>query len=507
MNNRTIVPDPLRLRAAALIIVGMVLLRLVAAAFIPLTFDEAYYWMWSKNLAGGYYDHPPMVAIVIRIGTMIAGDSEFGVRLVSVLLALPMSWATWRAGQILFDNERVGATAAILLNVTMMAWIGTVSVTPDAPLMAASSFALLGLAKVLETGRGVWWLAVGAAVGAALLSKYNALFLGPTILIWLLAVPNLRHWLISPWPYLGGLLALAMFSPTMFWNAGHDWVSFIKQFGRVGADAFRPALLAGFFATQFLFVTPAVSILGGSGFYALIKKGAGIPGASALINATVWVVVLYFVLHALHEEVHPDWLCQIYPAIAIAAAVAVELVRWRPRWQRVVDFMNRLAVPGVILMVALLFVHIQTGLLSGYRKDEVSRLVGVGFREVAREVESIRVRVGAGCVLGSDYGTTGWLAFYLPEGSCVAQRSDRIRWVNMPEPDPGLLKGKLLLVDGGTTGALAREGFATVETIATLPRRRGPSVVQTYSIELLDGAKGDALDRSPPPELIRRQRF
>jgi hypothetical protein len=169
--------------------------------------------------------------------------------------------------------------------------------------------------------------------------------------------------------------------------------------------------------------------------------------------------------------------------------------------------MNRWAVPGVMLMVALLFVHIQTGLLSGYRKDEGSRLVGVGFREVAREVESIRVRVGAGCVLGSDYGTTGWLAFYLPEGSCVAQRSDRIRWVNMPEPDPGLLKGKLLLVDGGTTGALARKGFATVETIATLPRRRGPSVVQTYSIELLDGAKGDALDRSPPPELIRRQRF
>ena len=58
--------------------------------------DEAYYWMWSKHLAGGYYDHPPMVAFVIRLGTLIAGDTELGVRLVSILLALPMSWAVYR---------------------------------------------------------------------------------------------------------------------------------------------------------------------------------------------------------------------------------------------------------------------------------------------------------------------------------------------------------------------------------------------------------------------------
>ena len=40
-------------------ILALVALRLVAAAFTPITFDEAYYWMWSKHLAGGYYDHPP----------------------------------------------------------------------------------------------------------------------------------------------------------------------------------------------------------------------------------------------------------------------------------------------------------------------------------------------------------------------------------------------------------------------------------------------------------------
>src|SRR5258708_9437915 len=176
-----------------LTVLGLVALRLVAAAFTPLTFDEAYYWMWSKSLAGGYYDHPPMVAYVIRLGTMIAGDTELGVRLVSILLALPMSWAVYQSAAVLFGGKRVAATAAILLNVTLMAAVGTMIVTPDAPLVVASSFILFSLAKVLETRPGPWLLAVGLAAGIALLSKYTALFFGPAILICLVAVPQFRR--------------------------------------------------------------------------------------------------------------------------------------------------------------------------------------------------------------------------------------------------------------------------------------------------------------------------
>jgi 4-amino-4-deoxy-L-arabinose transferase-like glycosyltransferase len=495
--------DARLVRNTALTISGLVVLRLIAAAWTPLTFDEAYYWMWSKHLAGGYYDHPPAVAAVIALGTMVAGDTELGVRLVSILLALPMSWAVFRAGSILFDGARVGATAAILLNVTLMAAVGTLIVTPDAPLLVASSFLLFFLAKLLETGRGAWWLAAGAAVGAALLSKYTALFFGPAILIWLLSVPDLRRWLVSPWPYLGGLVALALFSPVILWNADHHWVSFIKQMGRARIEDFRPAFIAELIPTQIAFATPLVWILGAMGLYGLFARGSGKKASRVLISAMFWTIALYFVWHSLHARVEANWFGPVYPSFAVAAAVAAHSTRWEARQQRIADFCLRWALPGGVVMFALLIVQANTGVLTGYRRDATVRSVGVGWRELAGGIEAVRVRVGAACVLASDYGTTGWLAFYLPRGSCVVQPTQRIRWVNMPEPDPALLAGKLLYLDELRPEAkpYPADRFARVERVAELKRMRGPLTIETYGLDLVEGAKGEVLDRSPPPEL------
>jgi hypothetical protein len=106
-------------------------------------------------------------------------------------------------------------------------------------------------------------------------------------------------------------------------------------------------------------------------------------------------------------------------------------------------------------------------------------------------------------VLAPDYGTTSWLAFYLPKGTCVAQLTQRIRWVDMPEPDPAQLSGKLLFVDELRPGGqpVLKKAFAQVERVAELPRKRGPLTIETYALDLLEGARGEVLDRSPPPEL------
>jgi 4-amino-4-deoxy-L-arabinose transferase-like glycosyltransferase len=495
--------DAQLVRNSVLIVLALVLLRLVAAAWTPLTFDEAYYWIWSKNLAFGYYDHPPGVALVVRLGTMIAGDTELGVRLRSILLALPMSFAVYRTAEILFGGRRVATTATILLNVTLMAAVGTLIVTPDSPLLVASSFVLFFLAKVLESGRGAWWLAVGAAVGVALLSKYTAMFFGPAILIWLISVPKLRRWLLSFWLYLGGLVALMVFSPVVVWNADHHWVSFIKQLGRSQVTDFKPNFIAELIPTQIAFATPLVFILGAIGLYALMRREEGALASRALISAMFWIITIYFLWHSLHARVEANWFAPVYPAFAIAAAVAANLTRWERPPQRVVNFCLRWASPVGILMFAALIVQANTGALSGFRRDATVRSVGVGWTALAAEIEAARVRVGASCVLAPDYGTASWLTFYLPKDTCVVQPTQRIRWVNMSEPDPAKLSGKLLWVDEvrASLPPYVTETFAKVERVAELTRRRGPLVIETYALDLVEGQKHAVLDNSPPVEL------
>jgi hypothetical protein len=130
------------------------------------------------------------------------------------------------------------------------------------------------------------------------------------------------------------------------------------------------------------------------------------------------------------------------------------------------------------------------------------RSVGVGWRQTADAIEAARARTGATCVLASDYGTTGWLAFHLPKGTCVAQQSHRFRWVNMGEPDAVQLAGPLLYVrEVFKDDAPLKGKFARVEKIGEVERKRGPFVIETYALLLLQGPKGDVFDRTPPPEL------
>ena len=106
-------------------------------------------------------------------------------------------------------------------------------------------------------------------------------------------------------------------------------------------------------------------------------------------------------------------------------------------------------------------------------------------------------------VLAMDYGTTAWLSFYLPPGTCVQQAIQRIRWVNFPPPAPEQLTGTLLFVDEAQLGLrpYVTQRFGHVARAAELSRMRGPLVIETYAVYQLSEPRGEVLDNSPPPEL------
>ncbi len=375
--------------AVAVTILVLVGVRLACAGLTTLSFDEALYWLWSKHIAGGYYDHPPINPILIRLGTTLFGNTEFGVRVFGVLLALPASWAVWRSGAILFDDERVGATAALYFNLTVVMAVGSAIATPDNAVVVTTTFLLLTLAKLYETGRGAWWLAIGVAFGVGMLSKYTTIFFAVGILAWLLLVPELRKWLVTPWPWLSGLIALVVFSPTLIWNAQHHWASVLYQYNRLVVHEWSLRYLGEFLATQIGMATPPIFVLGAMGLVALLRGYGGSLGARVLINAMVWPIVVYFVWHTFHGRVEGNWPEPIFVAFVIAAAVAVERIQWTGGWASLASWSQRLAVPVGLGIAAL---HLCAGGIRGLsaRADRSHRA------HPRRGLETTRRRDGRG---------------------------------------------------------------------------------------------------------------
>ncbi|MDE2017691.1 MAG: glycosyltransferase family 39 protein, partial [Hyphomicrobiales bacterium] len=322
-------------RGALSVVAAAFALRFALAFLLPPAFDEAYYWRLSRHLAWGYLDHPPAFAWTILAGTVPFGNGLVAVRLGAILCGALATLATWRAGAALAGDEARGAAAGAALNL-MPAAIGlTAAATIDAPLIGASALFLWAAIVAARQG-GAAWLAVGAAAGLALLSKYSALFEGLGLALWLVATPAGRRHLATPWPWLGLGVAIAVFAPNLAWNAGHGWATFAKQFGRVGQGGFAPLHLVDYPLGQVALMTPPILWLAVVGARAAWRGGADDP--RRLVAFVAAPLPLYMAVHALHQRVEANWLAAIYPAVAVLAAEALagagDLSRATRRWAK-----------------------------------------------------------------------------------------------------------------------------------------------------------------------------
>ena len=152
-------------------------------------------------------------------------------------------------------------------------------------------------------------------------------------------------------------------------------------------------------------------------------------------------------------------------------------------------------------LFVVLIVQTNTGIFTGFRRDATMRSVGVGWPELAREIEALRIKHNANCVMAADYATTSWMMFYLPKSTCVVQYSQRYRWTFMKEPAANLLQGRAILI--GPVGAIAppSANHARVEKLAELPRKRSGVTVEIYQADLLEGPRGEVLAPTKAPEL------
>ena len=396
-------------RNAGLAVAVLLLLRAAMAGFLPLSADEAYYWLWSRQLAAGYYDHPPAIAFLIRTGTMLFGDTEFGVRFCGVLLSVAASWFVWQTGLAILRDGTKAALAVLLFNLTLMTGVEMLAVTPDTPSIVATAAFLFCLAKVQQTRDGRWWLWAGVTAGLGLLSKYSGLFAGAGAAVWLLASPRERAWLKTIWPWAGGVLALLIFLPNLLWQSQHQWMTFAFQFGRVTGGHLTLRFLGEFIGAQLGMASPFILVLAVMGAWAARRR----EDDRFLLIALIAPALVYFLIHTLHDRVQGNWPAFLYPMLAILAADAFAP---GPGWR---GWCSRLALPVAAVILLLAYAQAATGFIP-LKRDPSARLLGVGMRETAQTVGALMRETGAKAIITSDYETTAWLRFYQPALPVVA---------------------------------------------------------------------------------------
>jgi 4-amino-4-deoxy-L-arabinose transferase-like glycosyltransferase len=213
--------------AFIILFVALALTRLINAIWLPPAQDEAYYFLWSRFLDFGYFDHPPLVAFLSAAGQMFPGSavmSRLGTFLLS-LLSLPVLFSLF--GRMGLQGSRL-AQALVLASCSAAAVIQGYITTPDIPMIFCWILALHEAAAALDDNPKRW-LSAGLFTGLGFMGKYTMALIGPVFLIGLLARP--QH-LKRPWPYLGALMCVLGMLPHLLWLNSNDWITLRFQFGR-----------------------------------------------------------------------------------------------------------------------------------------------------------------------------------------------------------------------------------------------------------------------------------
>ena len=376
---------------ALVVVTAAAVVRLIFAALLPVFPDEAYYWEWSRRLASGYFDHPPVVALLIRFGTTLFGSTAVGIRFGSILAGWIASVATVATARRLAD-DKAALRAAILISVLPLAAAGLVLATPDSALLAATAVTLYCVVRALEPASDAfrWWIAAGIALGAAFLSKYTAVLLPLGVLVAFASRPSLRERLRSPGPYVACVVAALMFLPVILWNAGHDWTSFAFQLKHGLGAPQGSALVAAWkhegdlFGGQAGLVSPILFVLLGIVVWQVLRRPDS--DAERVLGVVAALTFLFFVYSAIRQRAEPNW-----PAPAYIPALVLLAVRRRTEpdgWLRA----------GVGLAAVLSVVIYVQGLAPILplkpARDPIAR--AFGWSELARVADSTQTALARG---------------------------------------------------------------------------------------------------------------
>ena len=217
-------------------LLAVTLFRLWFITQLQIIPDEAYYWLWSKNLALSYRDKGPLVAWTIALGTKLFGDTSFGIRVFAVLLGSGTSWLIFSLARRLYDLRTALWCGALVTFIPLFA-AESILMTIDPLSICSWAWAMNVFWTALESAKLRHWVFLGVIIGLGFLAKFtNGVQLMCIALFLCWSQPH-RRFLISRQAFAMCAVFVATISPLLFWNYQNGWVHVGALHSRSGVDS------------------------------------------------------------------------------------------------------------------------------------------------------------------------------------------------------------------------------------------------------------------------------
>lgn len=269
--------------------------------------DTADHWVWSRILSWGYYEHPPMIAWVIRLFTAVIGDTQWAVETAAQVTAALSMTGLFLLGRRLYDT-RTAFFGLLILEATPIYSVGSIILHINNVCNLFYIWAALFFWEGFESRKVRYYYYAGVLLGGALLSKVPAILFPAAVFFFLLFSKERIRELRSLHLYLSLGIALLLFSPFLYWNSGHEWISFKAQlekgllFSRRDWDQ-----TLGFWLGQVLILGPVAFYFFAAALGYGIKKFKADPPTAYLLLLTLIPLIVFGAAAFRGKNSDPVW--------------------------------------------------------------------------------------------------------------------------------------------------------------------------------------------------------
>ncbi len=346
--------------------------------------DEVYYWGWSNVIEYGYYSKPPVIAWLIKLATMLFGESEIALKISSIIIYPITSSVLYLIAYRLFKDKKIAFYSAFAFLTLPAISLSSMIISTDVVLLLFWALSLYFFLKAIEDNHLIDWIFVGIFAGFGMLSKYNMIFFLVSVILVLILNKNYRVHFKNRFFYLALLISILIFIPNLYWQYSYDFISFVhtKEISQIDKALFHPKKFLEFFGAQFGVFGPLFFAM----LLYLLYKIKSLFKDQKMQFLYLFVLPYFVFIHTLSilTRAFANWSAPIY----VAATILV--VAFLIKKEKVKLLLWAIGLNIAISLVAYLY-HPVVNVLNvelGAKSDPAKRVYG--WSKLAKEVQKVQ---------------------------------------------------------------------------------------------------------------------